>query len=65
MDYERRKAKKMQEKMSLLPPEKLKELAERDPCSREVYERVYEEEKIKWQQENVAKLRMPPCPDIS
>ena len=33
-------------------------MAEADPCSREIYSRIYEEEKAKEQRENVARLKM-------
>lgn len=66
MDYERRKARKLQMKQEFIPKEQLKKLAQRDPCTREVYNRIYEqEEKLKIQQANVAKLRMAPLPDPS
>ena len=55
----RRKQRRIQEaEKSLISLEQLREMGESDPCSKEIYERIYEEEKAKMQRENISKLKM-------
>ena len=59
-DYEKRKMQRMleAEQKAFISLEQLKEMGEMDPCSREIYKRVYEEEKAKMQMANRSRLRM-------
>ena len=59
LDYQRRKLLKEQlEKDSFISYEKFRQMAEEDPCSREIFFKVYQDEKKKWQEENRKQLTM-------